>query len=424
ATVHRRRASELYWEMSSSLDLYWLNTIEFVTRCFQQDETVLAPNILKDYLQGCQFKGYQTTFQGTLPHSLSGAVVHKGMIDQIAPAVLGVIDQLFIPVFANEVFVVFSRVAYLDAGVEPHSKHLQAYWNLRAQQQSVIGSKQVDGHLSKQELVGISTRTFVPNIDVLLCSYRKCGRTWLRYMLAFYINERCQLGYEPSLDTMVMLVPPFTVTHKVPLDSIQTSRYAGKLGLKAIAASHQSYDNPQAPKNLKGKDIIFLFRAVCDVLVSQYFERVFRRGAQPRETVWAFIQSELLLEAYVSYLNAWADNLEHHRHLILTYEEMKADTTSVVCQVLQFIGTDIDRDALTHAIHLSSFEQMQQMERREMGLESTSAETNLLRTRRGKIGGYRDYLSEEAVVSIRQYCEKNLSTKARTMFETHQLDVS
>ncbi|MEM7771527.1 MAG: sulfotransferase domain-containing protein [Cyanobacteria bacterium P01_A01_bin.37] len=425
--------------MSPALDSYWLTAIDFLKDRLQNDAAVLAPNEFKEHIQPCLFRNYRASFQGATAASFNIVVVHKGLIDRIQASLLDAIDQTFVPIFANEVFVIFSRSDDPKAAEAARgSSHLQAYWDMRSQESSVLlkgkstptsptaFSSRTHQHrepLATEESSPPFIREFVPDIDVLLCSYRKCGRTWLRYMLAFYINERCGFGYEPSITTMVMLVPPFAVSHKVPLDIIQTERYAGEFGLRAIAASHQTYNNPNALKNLKEKDVVFLFRSVCDVLVSQHFELVFRRGFQPRETIWEFIQTEHLLESYVTYLNAWADNLDNHRHLILTYEEMKANTVESVRRVLQFLGTNVDEDTLAHAVHLASFENMQKMERRDTGIDESSKDTSRLRTRRGKIGGYRDYLGDAAVATIRQYCKDNLSVKAKRMFDTHHIDV-
>jgi alcohol sulfotransferase len=419
--------------MSSSFDPFWLSAIEFLTCSLHKEDVVLAPNALRSSLQGCRFKNYQTTFYGGDVQAFDVAVVHKGMTDRIEPAALNAIDRSFVPVFANEVFVIFAKAAPSEAWVNSTSEHLQAYWESRAHRQDEQPIEQCADHStfgkierpiiqpSSQEM----SRDFVPNIDVLLCSYRKCGRTWLRFILSFYINELCQLGYPPSRDTMVILVPSFKIVEDdVPLASIQTEQYSGKRGLRAIAASHQNYGNPNAPSILAGKDIIFLFRSVCDVLVSQYFERVFRRDFRPRDTIWQFIQEEHLLEAYVDYLNAWAYYLDRHRHIILTYEEMKHDIFHASVRVLEFMEVEVDLKVLAHAIELSSFDSMQKMERQELGLDDASDQTARLRTRRGKIGGYRDYLDENAVHTIRQYCEDNLSVSAKAMFEAHNLDVA
>ncbi len=413
------------------LDSYWLDAIQFLANHLTEDDVVLAPNGFTNHLQGNAISHYRTTFLGLTDQFFSLIVLHKGMLRRIQPDFLSAVDKRFVPVFVNEVFVILARSPHRFDPIPPDSPHLQAYQNAReamhrqsrSSGESLLSldcsspaSRPDDGAPS------LPRREFVPNIDVLLCSYRKCGRTWLRFILSCYINERCGLGHPPSRDTMGILVPSFKVMDEVPLDTICTHHYAGKHGLRAIAASHQNYSNPNAPKILAPKDIIFLFRSVGDVLVSQYFERVFRRDFHPRESVWAFIQDERLLEAYVEYLNAWADNLEHHRHMTLTYEELRRDTAGAVSKVLTFIGTDVDVTVLEHAITLSSFENMQKMERKELGLAERSDETASLRTRRGKIGGYRDYLSDEAVSAIRQYCGDRLSPKAKELFDRHHLD--
>lgn len=409
------------------LDSYWLTAIQFLAAHLKDEDTVLAPNAFKEHFGHPKISNYRATFLGLPEQFFSLAVVHKGTLNRIQPSFLEAIDASFVPVFANEVFVIFSRSFERFSHISPDSPHLKAYWDERQQmtasthvsEPSNLNDASTSDNIEKTPLM----LGFVPDIDVLLCSYRKCGRTWLRFILSFYINELCQLNYVPSWETMWTLVPPFKLIEAIPLETIRIDHYAGKQGLKAIAVSHHNYATPNAPAILDGKDIIFLFRSVGDVLVSQYFERVFRRDFHPRDSVWAFIQAEQLLEAYVNYLNAWASNIDNHRHLTVTYEEMKRDTAGAVSRILHFIGADVDNDVLAHAIELSSFDSMQKMERKELGMSETSNETASLRTRRGKIGGYRDYLSDEAVSTIRRYCGDRLSPKARQLFDQHQLNI-
>lgn len=410
--------------MSLVVDQLWLSAIQFIEHHLKDDDVLLAPHAFKKHFEERRISAYRTTFLGLTEQVFSLVVAHKGMLGRIQPALLDAVDDTFVPVFANEVFVIFARSPDRFPPLPPESPHLQAYWEARhAQQHSPQPSPVLRQSSLKSKLVQ-PTREFVPDIDVLLCSYPKCGRTWLRFILSCYINERCGLNHPPTRETMGILVPFFKVGEEIPLEAIQTQSYAGQQGLRAIAASHQNYSNPNAPKLLAGKDIIFLFRSVFDVLVSQYFERVFRRSFSDRGSVWAFIQEEHLLELYVDYLNAWADNLCHHRHLTLTYEELRRDTPGTVASVLTFMGTDVDPEILSRSIALSSFENMQKMERRELGLSDHSDETSTLRTRRGKIGGYQDYLSEDEIKAIRQYCGDRLSPNAQALFERHRLQVT
>ncbi len=409
--------------MSLVVDQLWLSAIQFLEQHLNRDDVLLAPNAFKEHFEDRQISNYRSTSLGLTEQFFSLMVIHKGMLDRVQPSFLNGVEHFFIPVFANEVFVIFARSPDRFAPVPLDSPHLKAYWDARREMQAAATSSSLEQsplHHDKTSPI----REFIPDIDMLLCSYPKCGRTWLRFILSCYINERCRLGYPPNRETMGILVPSFKVGEEIPRDAIQTQKYVGHYGLRAIAASHQNYSNPNAPKLLAGKDIIFLFRSVFDVLVSQYFERVFRRNFPARGTVWAFIQDEKLLEMYVDYLNAWADNLCHHRHFTLTYEELRHDTAGTVTHLLAFIGTDVDQEVLAKAIALSSFENMQNMERRELGLSDAPDKTAQLRTRRGKIGGYQDYLSDDEIQTIRHYCGDRLSQDAKELFKRHTLDVT
>lgn len=85
-------------------DQCWVKPVNFMRTYFKEGDKVIAPI------------EFGNKFTGIYPYSSSmeevnnwkWAVIHKGRIEQIDKALLQYINEEFIPVFANEVFVVFS----------------------------------------------------------------------------------------------------------------------------------------------------------------------------------------------------------------------------------------------------------------------------------------------------------------------------
>lgn len=428
-------------------DQHWQEVYTFLSTRLNPSDAVLAPDGLKSIIEDHQASTPTSTQASTiqLPTALTfqnyfataylraedfnWVVIHKGMINDIDAAFLDQVDNELSPVFANDVFVVFSQKKgwwqLLMGQLMGRSSHFIAYRNLRKQlhQSSTHRLETTDQNTKKQET--ILTKKLLRSADVLLCSYPKCGRTWLRFMLASYFHVLIESREDMDFRRMDELIPPANK----PLDGegtlliepVQTDA----LKLPLITATHLNYSNPRIQMIFSSKDIIFLVRNIYDVLVSQYFEIVHRRGDKETQDIWTFIREKELIESYVSYLNGWADNLVPDRHIVLTYEGLKADTETELMRLIQFLKLDAIPERLKEAIRLSSFENMQriQREKRERrGLDDESTNFAGLRVRRGKIGGHRDCLSESEIQFIQAYCRNNLTPAATELLRNNGLD--
>ncbi|MBW4561744.1 MAG: FkbM family methyltransferase [Mojavia pulchra JT2-VF2] len=95
-----------------SNDQYWINAAIFLQNNLKKEDKLIAPN------------EFAEKFQFTRPYSSIGSnsldecqwfVIHKGMMETIGYTFLKNIVNKFIPVFANEVFVIFSQQSDLPA---------------------------------------------------------------------------------------------------------------------------------------------------------------------------------------------------------------------------------------------------------------------------------------------------------------------
>jgi SAM-dependent methyltransferase len=103
-------------------DPYWSETAAFVGAHARPGERILAPDIF--WWQFDRIHRYANTWLHPDEHD-DWAVVHKGELAQIAPAVLARITHERVPLFANAVFVVFGP-AGRAAPLDPESDHLRA----------------------------------------------------------------------------------------------------------------------------------------------------------------------------------------------------------------------------------------------------------------------------------------------------------
>ena len=85
--------------------------------------------------------------------------------------------------------------------------------------------------------------------------------------------------------------------------------------------------------------------------------------------------------------------------------------------VLHFLRSSIDRDALRTAIAAGRFEAMQERERAE-GIPAHNYDRNdteSMRMRRGKAGGFRDYLNEGHVAEVERLCAAHLTSAGKRL---------
>lgn len=223
--------------------------------------------------------------------------------------------------------------------------------------------------------------------DVLLISYPKVGRTWLTMLLARAMASHARLG---------------------EVDYLANDILGGRVGdLPHIRISHD--DNPhwktvrqlaRSKQRYRHKKVVLLVRDPRDTVVSMYFERT------KRERAYAGTLHEFLheprgsLDTILEYYDIWARERARLEHFLLVrYEDLKADTAGQVRRILRFAGAEHVSDAhIAEAVQFGSFENMRAMEAGD-ALESgrlrarDKQDVESFKTRKGKVGGYVDYMS-------------------------------
>jgi alcohol sulfotransferase len=93
--------------------------------------------------------------------------------------------------------------------------------------------------------------------------------------------------------------------------------------------------------------------------------------------------------------------------------------------VLVFLDLPIDEAELAAVVRSGEFGAMQALERRTGidGQRHDRSDPEALRMRRGRIGGYEEYLSPDDVAEITEMCRKRLSPAARVLFDRQGLAI-
>lgn len=236
--------------------------------------------------------------------------------------------------------------------------------------------------------------------DALVLSYPKCGRTWLRVML----GQALSLYFEDE-SLLSMLLDGFAVQPPVGL---------------SVGFSHDDDPHHRTPDELatdkstyRDCRVVFLVRDPRDVFVSYYFERTRREPALYGQSGYngdmaAYIDYDRgSIDTMLHFYNIWAEN----RHvpadfLLLRYEDLTTDGEKQLRRLLDFLEVrDVSEEIIREAVEFAHFENMRRMEQKAAFDSSRlrpgdAGDRESYKVRRGKVGGYVDYLADADIARL------------------------
>lgn len=245
-------------------------------------------------------------------------------------------------------------------------------------------------------------------VDGFIVSYMKSGRTWFRFILANYFNEVFRLGVQVDFHSIFAIIPNYLLNTRQGWGAY---RFADRPQVPFLVVSHLPYR-----RLLFGtRDILFVLRDPRDVMVSAYFHKTRHAGLFNGDMDTFLRDPDHGIANYIRYFNSWAGPLGRHRHLVVAYERLSTDTAAVLEEVLAFLDLEVDRKALAEAMNASSFRAMRSIEVQSGHPVHQYDRTDIesLHVRRGKVGGFRDYLDDAQIAYIDQACASRLDGSAK-----------
>ena len=230
----------------------------------------------------------------------------------------------------------------------------------------------------------------------LLVSPTNCGRTWLRlilgkaFQLYFNLAEDINIPYLYGLSEINSTIPSIKVSHE---------KYMG----------YYEY---------RYRRIILLVRDPRDAIVSKYMGNIKwlakeRNKEGEQASLFDYFQTEGL-KYYLSFYNEWNQHRsETMGFLLVRYEDLKENTPRELNRIIKFLGLEIPNQIITAAIEYASFENMRKMEvqgKSKIGVLKRRKlnDSESYNTRKGKVGGFKEYLSTEEFALIEQDINDNL----------------
>ena len=230
--------------------------------------------------------------------------------------------------------------------------------------------------------------------DVIVVSYPKAGRTWHRVVLRKYLETAFTLKKTHSISSRELSrslgIPVVSYSHNGA-----GSRYA-------IGPRHFLNASPVLWRNHK---VILLVREPRDVLVSGYFHDRHRLGS------FTGSLSEYIRHPYTGIEKLLVAHQRWSRYsrtvpafLLQRYESFHGDIESSVTAMLDFLGIKVEASALSQAIEFARFENMRRLETegyfKSDAMRVVGSEPDARKVREGRIGGYKEYMSEEDIAFV------------------------
>ena len=160
---------------------------------------------------------------------------------------------------------------------------------------------------------------------------------------------------------------------------------------------------------------ILLLRSIPDVVVSDYFQQ--QKLGVFEGDMDAFIDAEKgSLQRYCRYLNRRAADGGWRRMYLLSYEGLHGDTAGELKRLLAYLNVCVDEANVQAAVADSAFDRMRQAEKvaGHAGMPK-AANAEMMKVRKGRVGGYSDYLSPSQIERMQGIAQKLLSDEAKSM---------
>ncbi|OYX66188.1 MAG: hypothetical protein B7Y88_04635 [Sphingomonadales bacterium 32-64-17] len=238
--------------------------------------------------------------------------------------------------------------------------------------------------------------------DGYVLSYPKSGRTWFRTM--FGSMACAQFGLKVD--------NPMELQHFWKLSP----------GIPNIGFTHDDYPNLKFGRDVewnksfyRRKKVLLLTRDPRDVLVSYYFDAKNRMKVIDCD-ISTYLRCEKgSIDAIVAFYNAWAQARSVPRDFLwITYEDMQSDPRKVIRDSAKFFGLpDPSAELVDEIVEKGSFRNMRKAElqdsfKHERLRPADPNNPESFKVRRGKVGGYVDYLTAEDIAFVDDYIDRNL----------------
>jgi Sulfotransferase domain len=244
--------------------------------------------------------------------------------------------------------------------------------------------------------------------DAIILSIPKSGRTWVRVFLSAYFSATADRLFAIDItERRGERIPRIIYTH---------DRFEQRTKASLWERVRGKYLVPR--KQLNSAPVILLARDPRDAFASYHVQLKHRNHPAP-ESIKRLPASALLrhprfgIGSMVEVMNEWMREFGGRANFgIVRYEDLRANPPVSFRKLLAALGVRaIDECALDQALRFSAFDNMQRLEAsgafgNKILAPRDAADPESFKVRRGKMGGFTEYLSCEEQKYAARMCER------------------
>ncbi len=228
--------------------------------------------------------------------------------------------------------------------------------------------------------------------DAIVVSIPTSGRTWMRVFLNAYFAKSAGVEFDWHAHKSEHIdFPRVLFTHDLWAHRHTSSTWRRLRGRNRV------------PNRLRSeKKIILLVRDPRDIIVSLYFQLSKRERRFCGEMGEMLRHSKFGIESIIDILNHWINEWwGTPKFKLIRYEDCRRDPHKEFSALVEFIEeVPVNQQLVVESLEFASFDSMKKLEKSKK-VESKSlqprndSDPESFKVRRGKVGGYKDYLSKD-----------------------------
>ncbi len=240
-----------------------------------------------------------------------------------------------------------------------------------------------------------------------IVGFPKSGNTWVKFFLANYISKYYRISLDLDFDRHI-----FRESKKTP--RVYFSHIGSIPGHQAGIIPEINISNTvnKTINQLSGKKVVFLYRDPRDVVISFYFHL---KKYKNNESISEFIRNPNTgVDIIIGYMNQWYENRRKFESFeIFGYEKRVESPELEFKRMLNSMNVPVDEKLLKEVTDFSDFKNMKKIEQNKLIKHKTFMSGDINdsespRMRKGKIGGYKDYLNNGDIKYVDD-CMKSLN---------------
>ena len=228
--------------------------------------------------------------------------------------------------------------------------------------------------------------TILPD-DTFVVSFPKSGNTWTRFLIAnILFGDRQNVDFK----NIEKLVPDIYQANDSTLLKIKTPR---------VLKSHEFFDP-------RYKQVIYIVRDPRDVAVSQYFFHNKTCRNDENFPIDDFV--DMFISGGTSRFGTWGENVgswlgfKKDNLWVFRYEDLLLNGVSSIKRMAEIFDKHFSEEKIKDILAKSSFDNMRKLEEQQgkewKPIKNTRSDIPFMRS--GKIGQWKNHLSEESVKKI------------------------